>query len=52
MAGTLEGHAKSIHEGEATPTNDFNDKVERDVGAPPCLWVEQLKAQHQELEEA
>ena len=52
MAGTPEGHAKCIHEGEATPMNDFDDEIERDVGAPPCLWVEQLKARHQELKEA
>ena len=44
--------AKSIHEGEATPMNDLDDKVERDAGAPPHLRVELLKAQHQELEEA
>ena len=52
MAGTPEGHIESIHEGEATPMNDFDDEVERDAGAPPCLRVEQLKARHQELEEA
>ena len=52
MVGTPEGHVESIHEGEATPTNDFDDDVERDVGAPPHLRVEQLKARHQELEEA
>ena len=44
MAGTLEGHIESIHEGEATPTNDFDDEVKRDAGAPPHLRVEQLKA--------
>ena len=52
MAGTPEEHVESIHEEEATPTNDLNDEVERDVGAQPHLWVEQLKAWHQELEEA
>ena len=52
MAGTPEGHIKSIHKGEATPMNDFDDEVERDIGAPPRLWVEQLRAWHQELEEA
>ena len=52
MAGTLEGHVKSIHEEEATPTNDHDNEVERDAGAPPRLRVEQLKAWHQELEEA
>ena len=52
MMGTPEGHVESIHEEEATPMTDIDDKVERDAGAPPHLWVEQLKAQHLELEEA
>ena len=52
MASTPEGYVESIHEGEVTPTNDLNDEVEGDVGAPPRLWVEQLKARHQELKEA
>ena len=52
MAGTLEGHVESIHKEEATPTNDLDDEVDRDAGAPPRLRVEQLKARHQVLEEA
>ena len=52
MTGTPDGHIESIHEGEATPTNSFDGEVEGDVGATPRLWVEQLKARHQELEEA
>ena len=52
MAGTPEGHVESIHEGEATLMNDFDDKVEWDARAPTHLWVEQLKAWHQEVEEA
>jgi len=52
MVGTSEGHVESIHEEEATPMNDLNDEVEGEAGAPPCLWVEQLKAWHLELEEA
>jgi len=32
--------------------NDLNNEVEGEIGAPPCLRVEQLKAQHLELEEA
>ena len=52
MVGTPEGHVKSIHEEEATPTNDLDDEVEGDTGAPPRLRMEQLKAWHQELEEA
>ena len=52
MAGTPEGHVESIPEKEATPTNDLDDEAEGDAGAPPRLWVEQLKSWHQELEEA
>ena len=52
MIGTPKGHVESIHEEEATPTNDLDDEVEGDVGASPRLWEEQLMAQHQELEEA
>ena len=49
MTGTPEGHVESIHKEEATPMNDLDDEVEGDIGAPPRLWVEQLKAQHLEL---
>ena len=52
MVGTPERHVKSIHKEEATSTNDLDDEVGRDAGAPPRLRVEQMKAQHQELEEA
>ena len=52
MLGTPEGHVESICEEEASLTNDINDEVEGDTGAPPHLRVEQLKAQHQELKEA
>ena len=52
MAGTPEGYVESIYEEEATPMNDLNDEAEGDAGAPPRLRVEQLKARHQELEEA
>ena len=52
MVGTPEGYVESIHEGEATPTNDLDDEVEGDAGAPPLLRVEQLRARHQELKEA
>ena len=52
MTGTPEGHVENIHEEEATPTNDLNDEVEGNAGAPPRLRVEQLKARHLELEEA
>ena len=52
MAGTPEGHVKSIDEEEATLMNDLNNEVKRDTGTPPRLRMEQLKARHQELEEA
>ena len=52
MTGTPEGYIESIHEGGATPTDDLDDEVEGDVGALPRLWVEQLRARHQELKEA
>ena len=52
MVGTPEGHVESIHEGGATPPNDFDDEVKEDAGALPRMWVEQLRAQHQELEDA
>ena len=52
MMGSPEGHVESIHREEATPTIDFDDEAERETTAPPCMRVEQLKAQHQELEEA
>ena len=52
MIGTPEGHVESICEEEASLTNDINDEVEGDTGAPPHLWVEQLKARCLEIEEA
>ena len=51
MTDTPEGHVESIHE-EATPTNDLDDEAEGETAAPPRRWVEQLKAQHREIEEA
>ena len=48
MAGTPEGRIESIHEGGATPPND----LEEDAGALPRMRVEQLRARHQELEDA
>ena len=39
VAGTPEGHVESIHEEEATLTNDLDDKVERDAGPHhACGW--------------
>ena len=52
MAGTPEGYIKSIHKGGATPTDDLDDEVEGNAGAPPHLRVEQLRARHQEFKEA
>ena len=46
MIGTSEGHVESIHEEEASPTNNLDDEVEGEPGAPPHLRVEQLKARH------
>ena len=46
MACTPEGYIESIHKGGATPTDDLDDEVEGDAGAPPRLRVEQLKARH------
>ena len=34
IAGTPEGYVESIHEGGTTPTDDLDDKVEGDAGAP------------------
>ena len=50
MAGTPKGHIKSIHEEDATPTNDLDDEVKGDIGAPPRLRMEQLKARQKALE--
>ena len=52
MIGTPEGHIESIHEEEATLMNDLDDEAERETVTPPRMQVEQLKARHQELEEA
>ena len=52
MTGTQEGQVESIHMEEATPTNDLDNEAKGEIAAPPRMWVEQLKAQHQELEEA
>ena len=52
MVGTPKGYIKSIHEGGATPTDDLDDEVEGDAGAPPHLRVEQLRARHKEIEDA
>ena len=52
MTRTPEGHIESIHEEEATPTNDLDDEVKRETRVIPHLRVEQRKARHLELEEA
>ena len=52
MMGTPEGHIKSIPTEETTLTHDLSDEVEGETAAPPRMRVEQLKARHQELEEA
>ena len=39
MVGTPEGHVKSIHEEEATPTNDLDDEAEgRQQPHYACGW--------------
>ena len=40
MAGIPKGHIESIHDEEATPTNDLDNEVEGEAGAPPRLRVE------------
>ena len=52
MAVTPEGHVKSIPEEEATLADNLGDEVEGETAAPPRMRVEQLKARHQDLEEA
>jgi hypothetical protein len=51
MADTPEGHVKSIHEQEVTPSANLDDMVKGDAREKPCLQVEQLRMQ-QRLEEA
>jgi hypothetical protein len=52
MTGTPEGHVESVHEEEATPTNNLDHETERETAAPPRMPVEQLKARHRDIEEA
>jgi len=52
MVGTPKERIESIHEGGVTPPNDFDDEVKEDAGALPHMQVEQLRAQHQGLEDA
>ena len=40
MAGMPEGYIESIREGGNTSTDDLDDEVEGDAGAPPRLRVE------------
>ena len=46
MAGTPKGRVESVHEGGATPPNDFGDEVKEDAGALPRMQVEQLRVRH------
>ena len=52
MTGTPEGHIESIHEEEATLTNNLDDEAKGETVAPPRMGVEQLKARQREIEEA
>ena len=40
MVGTPEGRIESVHEGGATPPNDFDDKVEEDAWGLPRMQME------------
>jgi hypothetical protein len=51
-AKTPEGHVANVHEGEVTPPSDSDDKVEANGRVPPSPWLEQLRAQQQELKDA
>ena len=52
MAGTPEGHVKSIFVEEATSVDNLDDEAKWETVAPPRMGVEQLKARHREIEEA
>ena len=52
MVGIPEGRVESVHEGGATPPNDFDDEVKEEAGALPRMKVEQLRMRHQELKDA
>ena len=52
IMGTLEGHVESVSEEEATPVNNLGNEAEGETVAPPRMRVEQLKARHQEIEDA
>ena len=52
MTGTPEGHVESISVEEASLASNLSDKTEGETAAPPCMGVEQLKAQKREIEEA
>ena len=52
MVGTSEGHVESVSEEEATPADNPSDEVKGETAATPRMGVEQLKARHQEIEEA
>jgi hypothetical protein len=51
-AETPEGHIANVHEGEVTPPSDSDDEVKANGRVPPSPWLEQLRAQQQELEDA
>ena len=50
MAGTLEGHIKSISVEEATPLGNLGGRTEGGTEAPPHIGVEQLRAQKREID--
>ena len=52
MVGTPEGHVESISTEEATPVGNLGGETEGGTATPPCVGVEQLRAQKREIEEA
>ena len=52
MTGTLEGHIESISTEEAILAANLGGEIEGETAAPPCVGVEQLRAQKWEINEA
>ena len=51
MVGTPEGYVESIHEGEATPTNDLDDEVKGDLSRTTKEFLD-IATNHASGEEA
>ena len=52
MAGTPEGHVKSVSAEEATPVGNLGGETEGEIAAPPHIGVEPLRARKREIGEA